>query len=132
MSGITDLDQLLSSIQPKLSDGEFVFCTVEGDLQNYTELKPLASFIEAEGLTLVLEKDIAEKSGIDFEGVYRQITLTVHSSLEAVGLTAAVSTKLASKDISANVIAAYYHDHIFVPASKANAALAALMEFSQN
>ena len=132
MSGITDLDQLLSSIQPKLSDGEFVFCTVEGDLQNYTELKPLASFIEAEGLTLVLEKAIAEKSGIDFEGVYRQITLTVHSSLEAVGLTAAVSTKLASKGISANVIAAYYHDHIFVPASKANAALAALMEFSQN
>ncbi|WP_341663320.1 ACT domain-containing protein, partial [Vibrio sp.] len=96
------------------------------------ELKPLASFIEAEGLTLVLEKAIAEKSGIDFEGVYRQITLTVHSSLEAVGLTAAVSTKLASKGISANVIAAYYHDHIFVPASKANAALAALMEFSQN
>ncbi|MYM60017.1 ACT domain-containing protein [Vibrio sp. OCN044] len=131
MSGITDLDQLLSSIQPKLSDGEFVFSTVEGDLQNYTELKPLASFIEAEGLTLVLEKGIAEKSGIDFEGVYRQITLTVHSSLEAVGLTAAVSTKLASKGISANVIAAYYHDHIFVPASKANAALAALMEFSQ-
>ncbi|CAM3826790.1 ACT domain-containing protein [Vibrio aquimaris] len=132
MSGITDLDQLLLSMQPKLSDGEFVFCTVKDDLQNYTKVKPLASFIEAEGLTLVLEKDMAEKSGIDFEGIYRQITLTVHSSLEAVGLTAAVSTKLASKGISANVIAAYYHDHIFVPASKANAALAALMELSQN
>ena len=131
MSGITDLEEFLCSMQPKLKDKEFVFCTVEGELKDYVELKPLASFIEAEGLTLVLERDVAERFGLAFEGLYRQIILTVHSSLEAVGLTAAVSTKLASKGISANVIAAYYHDHIFVPASKANAALSALLEFNQ-
>ncbi len=67
---------------------------------------------------------------MSFEGSYSQITLTVHSSLEAVGLTAAVANKLASKDISANVIAAYYHDHIFVQTSKAEAAVSALKEFS--
>lgn len=130
MPGITDLDELLRSMRPKLLDAEFVFCTVTGGLKEHIELNPVATFMESEGLTLVLEKSVAEKAGLSFEGAYRQITLTVHSSLEAVGLTAAVSAKLASKGISANVIAAYYHDHIFVQASKANAAVSALEEFS--
>ncbi|MGO2019037.1 MAG: ACT domain-containing protein [Psychrobacter sp.] len=86
--------------------------------------------METEGLTLVLTKDKADEAGLNYEGVFRQITLTVHSSLEAVGLTAAVSTKLTSKDISANVIAAYYHDHIFVSNDKAEQALSALKELS--
>ncbi|EJB8455244.1 ACT domain-containing protein [Vibrio parahaemolyticus] len=130
MSGITDLDELLSSMSPKLVDDEFVFCTVSGSLRDYIELNPVATFIEPEGLTLVIEKTVAEKASLPFEGSYSQITLTVHSSLEAVGLTAAVANKLASKDISANVIAAYYHDHIFVQTSKAEAAVSALKEFS--
>jgi len=130
MSGITDLDQLLRSMRPELTDAEFVFCTVTGSLKEHIELNPIATFVETEGLTLVLEKSVAEKSGLSFEGSYRKITLTVHSSLQAVGLTAAVSTKLASKGISANVIAAYYHDHIFVQTIKADAAISALGEFS--
>ena len=128
MSGILDLETLLSTMQPALMDGEYVFCTVSGRLSDYVHLNPLASFIELEGLTLVLPKAMAEQEGIHFEGVYRQITLTVHSSLDAVGLTAAVSTKLASHGISANVVAAYYHDHIFIQAEKAESALAALQE----
>ena len=115
MSGITELDELLRAMSPKLLDSEFVFCTVKGKLNDYAELDPVATFIESEGLTLVLEKSVAEKAGLAFDGSFSQITLTVHSSLEAVGLTAAVATKLASKGISANVIAAYYHDHVFVP-----------------
>ncbi|GLS89798.1 transporter [Psychromonas marina] len=130
MSGITELDQLLHSMQPVLLDAEFVFCTVSGSLIDYVSLNPVATFVEAEGLTLVLEKGIAVNASLEFEGVFRQLTMTVHSSLEAVGLTAAVATKLASKGISANVIAAYYHDHIFVQSSKAEAALQALQEFS--
>jgi hypothetical protein len=78
----------------------------------------------------VLEKAKAQQAGLKFEGTFNQITLTVHSSLEAVGLTVAVSTKLASKGISANVIAAFYHDHIFVQSAKAESALLALQEFS--
>ena len=66
---------------------------------------------------------------INYESVYKLISLNVHSSLDAVGLTAAFSTKLAEKNISANVVAAYYHDHIFVPEEKAEQALAAISEF---
>ncbi|MBM7037069.1 ACT domain-containing protein [Vibrio ulleungensis] len=131
MSGITELDELLASMQPQLLAEEYVFCTVSGSIAHYASLNPIATFIETEGLTLVLERQNAEKANLSFDSVFRQITLTVHSSLEAVGLTAAVSSKLASKGISANVIAAYYHDHIFVQSSKADQALSALNEFTK-
>lgn len=117
-------------MQPELIDKVFVFCTVTGHLNEYIALEPIATFIESEGLTLVLTKDKADEAGLNYEGVFRKITLTVHSSLQAVGLTAAVSTKLASKGISANVIAAYYHDHIFVSLEQAEQALVALKELS--
>ena len=130
MSGITDLQQLLKSMAPDLKDGEFVFCTVEGDLSQYVGLSPISTFQEQEGLTLVLGKDNADKAGLAYEGTFRMITLTVHSSLEAVGLTAAVASKLAERGISANVIAAYYHDHVFVQSAKATEALEALHSFS--
>lgn len=130
MTGITNLDQLLKSLKPRLMEPEFVFCTVSENLKDYLLLDPVATFMEAEGLTPVLEKSIAYKAGLSSEGSFKQITLTVHSSLEAVGLTAAVATKLASKGISANVIAAFYHDHIFVQSSKADDALEALHELS--
>jgi hypothetical protein len=117
-------------MHPKLSDKEFVFCCVCGELGDYLALNPLATFVETEGLTLVLEKSTALSANLAFDASFRQITLSVHSSLEAVGLTAAVAEKLASKGISANVIAAYYHDHIFVPSMKAEQALSALQELS--
>ena len=130
MAGIKDLNKLLNSMQPKLIDEAFVFCSVAGRLEQYLYLESIATFKEPEGITLVLTKDKADEAGLNYEGVFRQITLTVHSSLQAVGLTAAVSTKLASKGISANVIAAYYHDHIFVSLEQAGQALVALKELS--
>ncbi|WP_421864558.1 ACT domain-containing protein [Motiliproteus sp.] len=130
MSGITDLERLLQSMSPQLLDQHFVFCSVDGSLADYLALEPLATFRENEGLTLVLEHQCAVESGLAFDGVFRMITLNVHSSLDAVGLTAAVSTQLAGQGISANVIAAYFHDHIFVPRGKAEAALAALEQLS--
>ncbi|WP_444914548.1 ACT domain-containing protein [Microbulbifer sp. TRSA007] len=132
MSGILELERLLSEMNPELIEDEFVFCTVSGSLAQYIEWGPLASFNEKEGLTLVLTKDIASREGLQFKNTYKQITLTVHSSLEAVGLTASVSNKLASKGISANVIAAYFHDHIFVQSEKAREALIALKEVGKN
>ena len=129
MLGITELDELLRLMEPQLLEEELVFCTVSGSLADYVSLNPIATFFEAEGLTLVLKKSVAQKAGFQFEGPFRQIILTVHSSLESVGLTAAVSSKLADKGISANVVAAYYHDHIFVQSAKAEAALSALKEF---
>ena len=130
MSGMTELDQLLQAMNPKLLESEFVFCTVSGDLKEYLMLQPIATFHETEGLTLVVEKTVALQAGLLFEGSFRQITLSVHSSLNAVGLTAAVSTKLASKGISANIIAGFHHDHIFVPSKKAEIALRTLQELS--
>jgi hypothetical protein len=129
MTGETNLNTLLASMSPKLNKVEYVFCTLaKGEVADLEALSPLATFMEEEGLTLVLTKDTADKAQFNYEGLFKCITLHVHSSLEAVGLTAAVSTKLADKGISANVIAAYYHDHIFIPAQKADLALSALLE----
>jgi hypothetical protein len=128
MSGITELNQLLQSMSPHLHDNEYVFCTLKGKVADYIHLNPVCFFQESEGLTLILLADDAKRADIPFEGLYRQITLTVHSSLEAVGLTAAVAEKLTKYGISANVVAAYYHDHIYVPSAKAQLAMHALNE----
>ena len=131
MTGETNLNKLLSSMSPKLLDDEYVFCSVEnGQYGDFIDLSPLATFMEAEGLTLVITKDNADKAKLEYESVFKCITLLIHSSLEAVGLTAAVSTKLAENGISANVVAAYYHDHIFVQSVKAEIALDALHDFN--
>ncbi|MCK8080613.1 ACT domain-containing protein [Vibrio sp. 1CM24A] len=131
MTAITDLDLLLKSMSPELIDGNYVFCTVDGALADYVQLNPISTFCEKEGVTLVLEEDVATKAQLDFDAVFSLITLSVHSSLEAVGLTAAFATKLGSYGISANVVAGYYHDHIFVQKDKAEAAMSALKEFSE-
>ena len=131
MNGIVDLSTLLQSLVPRLVDDEFVFCCVSGSLGKYAALDPIAAIRETEGLTLILPAPVAEREGFDFLGRYRQITLTVHSSLDAVGLTAAVSAALAAKDITANVVAGFYHDHIFVAADKADRALQLLSGLRQ-
>jgi len=132
MVGEKDLNKLITSLSPHLLNGDFIFCTIQdAKYGDFAELLPMASFREDEGLTLLVTKENADKAGLNYESIFKCITLTVHSSLEAVGLTAAISSKLAESGISANVIAAYYHDHIFVQAEKADAALSALNEFSR-
>ncbi|PXA72664.1 ACT domain-containing protein [Vibrio sp. 11986-1-5] len=131
MSAISELEVLLKSMSPQIIEGNYVFCTVKGPLSEYWHLDPIATFREQEGLTLVLLEQQAKAAKLKFDSVFSLITLTVHSSLEAVGLTAAFATKLASYGISANVIAGYYHDHIFVQSTLAEKALQALQEFTQ-
>jgi len=92
-------------------------------------LQPISCYQEQEGLSLLLSKSAADSAGLSYSSVFCGITLSVHSSLDAVGFTAAVAKKLARNGISANVIAAHYHDHVFVPADKAKLALALLREF---
>lgn len=127
MSGIVELSELLKSMNPELSKEEYVFCTLQSDNNSLGHLEPLCTFREEEGLTLVIDKEQAEANALEFSISFKKITLKVHSSLEAVGLTAAVATALTQNGISANVIAAYYHDHIFVPSDKASAAVEALL-----
>lgn len=129
MPGETDLQKLLQGMEPKHNEGEFVFCTVES-LQDLT-LDPLCTFQEAEGITIILSRRQADEVSLPYSGVYAWITLTVHSSLEAVGLTAAVSKALTEANISCNIVAAYHHDHIFVPVKDAGRAMDALTKLSK-
>jgi uncharacterized protein len=131
MAGIEDLQTLIKNMKPVLSEQDYVFCTLGKVLDDeILTLNPLCMMQEEEGITLILEKAVADKAGFPYSGVYHKITLLVHSSLEAVGLTAAFSKALTDHDISANVIAGYYHDHIFVPKAKASRAMKALQELT--
>ena len=127
MAGITDLKVLLAGMKPILSDNSYVFVTCpDAAYGDRAGLDPIGSFREAEGLTLIVPRQNADTAGIAYDGGYRKITLQIHSSLAAVGLTAAVAGALAQSGISANVVAAYFHDHIFVPEEKAASALKTL------
>jgi hypothetical protein len=132
MAGENDLNKLLLSMSPKLMAGEFVFASFRGaHYGDYSHLKPIASIVEKEGLTLVVPSTLADEHGLDYESVFKGISLKMHSSLEAVGLTAAFSSKLAEHGISANVIAGFFHDHIFVKSIDSGRALTALQDFEK-
>ena len=130
MSGETDLQKLLKGLKPKLNEGEFVFCTLPSS-QNTDTLDPLCLFDEEEGTTVIIPKQQADDAALTYSSVFAWITLTVHSSLEAVGLTAAVSSALAKENISSNMVAAYYHDHLFVPKQVAEKAIKILERSSE-
>lgn len=113
MSGEKDLQILLKSMRPEHNPGDYVFCKVE-KLVN-PDLNEIEMFFkEKEAITLILKKEIAEKLNLEYSMTMSWITLSVHSSLEAVGLTAAFSKALSDNGISCNVVAAFYHDHIFI------------------
>jgi uncharacterized protein len=131
MSGETNLAKLLASMKPSISDECFVFITAKTRKIDLAQMEPWALISEDEGTTLIIDKGKADSNNLSYQGVFKRITLTVHSSLEAVGLTAAVSTKLAEHGISANVVAAFFHDHIFIPEGKAEQAMEALEELVQ-
>lgn len=129
MTGETDLGKLLAALSPRLMDDEFVFCSFEGaDYGDYSNLAPVAAIREPGGLTLIVPRSKADGQAIGYTSVYKMISLGVHSSLDAAGLTAAFSSKLSEHGISSNVVAGYYHDHIFVPREQAAKAIAALEE----
>ncbi|GAA3276250.1 N-acetyltransferase [Paenarthrobacter aurescens] len=124
MSGEIDLKTLLESLHPVARDGEYVYALwphgrpLEGGIE--------AAVREAEGLTVVLRRDEADALGLSYDFVATWITLQVHSALEAVGLTAAVSAALTHAGISCNVLAGFHHDHLLVPSAEAGRALEVL------
>jgi uncharacterized protein len=125
MTGESNLDVLLKSMRPVLHDGEYVFCMVD-DPVRISPNDIIMLFKEEEGVTIIVEKSIADCSGLSYSAVFSWISLTVHSSLEAVGLTAAFSSALADEGISCNVVAGYHHDHIFAPLNDSDRAIMAL------
>lgn len=130
MPGESNLNILLKTMKPKLNRGEFVFCMVP-DVTSVGLQDTLLIFREEESLTIIVPKETADRLHLDYSFVSSWITLTVHSSLEAVGLTAAFSKALSDNGISCNVVAAYYHDHIFVDKKDADKAMAVLNKLSE-
>lgn len=131
MSGETNLAVLLKNLMPVKKPGDYVFVSVAPDhLSVEMMTSALATFKEKEGVSLILEVDAAKQYGLAYEGIYNCITCEVHSSLDAVGMTAAMSAALTHTDISANVVAGFYHDHIFVPTDKADQAVMILSSLS--
>ncbi|MFD2646101.1 ACT domain-containing protein [Pseudomonas japonica] len=130
MPGETSITALLRGMSPTLNHGEYVFCSV-ADAASLQGQEVLGSFREQEGLTVILERGRADALGLSYDYVAAWITLTIHSALQAVGLTAAFATALGDAGISCNVIAGYYHDHIFVGVQDADRAMEVLRGLSQ-
>lgn len=128
--GDTNFHKLIKSMNPQLQSGEFMFCSSPLRLRDvfakHGNLNPVATFQEAEGTTLILPSDEAETSGLKATYPCRMITLNVNSSLGAIGFMAAITTRLAEHGISVNPVSAFNHDHLFVPADKADESMEAL------
>jgi hypothetical protein len=120
---------MVAAMSPVLMDGEVVFCTLAHAAAAEGALAiALASFREAEGVSLLLRHEDAVRLGFSADMPMRQITLRVFSALDGVGLTAAVASALAERAIPCNMIAAFHHDHVFVPSALAHRALRVLQD----
>jgi hypothetical protein len=131
MPPFSDLRELLRGMQPVAQAGIYVMCVAPAGT-DLAALRPIGTFREREGLTVIVEEGAARAQGLAplFHAAW--ITLTVHSDLHAVGLTAAVSSALAEAGISCNVVAAAHHDHLFVPVEQGDRAVAVLQRLSAN
>jgi hypothetical protein len=130
MTGETKLDTLLKSMKPHCNEGDYVFCTVM-DFGEINLNRVLMFFREEEAITVIIKKELADNLHLSYSFVASWISLEVHSSLEAVGLTAAFSNALAAGGISCNVVAAFYHDHIFVAKNDREKAMKILESLSE-
>ena len=127
-TGETDLAVLLASMSPELHHGSYVFVVDEGRGGRQDAVVVVA---EAEGTTLVLPRERADELGLTYVFVASWITLRVHSALDAVGLTAAFAAALTDEGISANVVAGYFHDHLFVAEDRRDDAMRALRDLAR-
>ena len=131
MHAINDFATLLSNMTPALNPGRFAFVTLPpGSTLDLNSV--VASIREPEGLSVVLPAQFALDQGLPVAFTAAWITLTVHSDLAAVGLTAAFSNALAQVGISCNVVAGTHHDHLFVPVEQAQMAMDALHALQQS
>jgi hypothetical protein len=119
---------LLRSMRPELQPDEFVFCSTP----EAAGADAICSFRESEGITLICRRAEAERLGLSFAFPCRLITLNVHSSLEAVGFLAAITSTLAGEGIGVNVVSAYYHDHLFVALAQAEKAMNLLRQMERS
>jgi hypothetical protein len=126
MPGETNLQKLLGSMSPDLVAGIFVFATLQTGTPMPAGINPVMIFREREGDTLILLEEEATAAGLSFAFRSRMITLNIHSSLDAVGFLAAITARLAAAGMGVNPVSGYFHDHLFVPADRADEAMTIL------
>ena len=126
MTGETDLRKLLGSMSPDLAPCVHVFVTLPPEAPISDGLNPIMIFREREGVTLILLQEEANAAGLSGSFPCRMITLNIHSSLDAVGFLATVTTRLAAAGMGVNPVSGYFHDHLFVPADRADEAMSIL------
>jgi hypothetical protein len=131
MEAERDLTALLRHMKPAIRPGIYVFCTIAANESIPATLNPLLTFREQEGTTLVILREEAVTAGLRYAFASRLITLTVRSALDAVGFLAAITARLAEDGISVNAVSAFHHDHLFVPADRADDAIVVLQEMSR-
>jgi hypothetical protein len=131
MPGEGNLETLLKNMKPEMQEGIFVFCSIPEGKEIPAALRPVHIFREREGTALIVRREQAESAELPHQFASRMITLTVHSSLEAVGFLAAITGRLAEAGISVNAVSAFYHDHLFVPEHRAEEALHHLQKVSK-
>ncbi|MGD9679500.1 MAG: ACT domain-containing protein [Vulcanibacillus sp.] len=127
---ISNLKELLSTMEPILNKGVYVYSSIPFD-SDMSKLKPIAIFKEQEGLTIITDEQNAIESNLHILFSAAWITLKVQSDLKSVGLTAAFSTALGNANISCNVVAGAFHDHIFVPIEASDNAMKVLLELQR-
>ena len=132
MAGETDLKKLLAAMTPELLAGTYVFATLAPGVAQPEGLEPVMVFREREGVTLIVTEDAAKEAGLTASFRCRMVTLNIHSSLEAVGFLAAITTRLATAGMGVNPVSAFYHDHLFVPAERAEEALELLRRLAKD
>lgn len=132
MTGETDLKKLVAAMTPELMPGVHVFVTLPADASIPHNVHPVMMFREREGMTLIVLEDEARPAGLETSFRCRMVTLNIHSSLEAVGFLAVVTTRLAAAGMGVNTVSAFYHDHLFVPVDRADEALELLRKLAVN
>jgi hypothetical protein len=131
MPGERNLKTLLRNMKPEMHEGVFVFCSLSQDEEIPATLRPVLIFREREGTAFILRRKEAEAAGLPYQFASRLITLSVHSSLEAIGFLAAITGRLAEAGISVNAVSAFHHDHLFVPEHRADETLHHLLNMSK-
>jgi hypothetical protein len=124
--GEKDLRALLGGLRPELDPVEYGFASLPPAVRPPDGLDAVCLFREEEGLTVIAPAAALAEAGLEFLPGWARITLRVHSSLEAVGMTAAFARALGDAGISANVVAAYHHDHVFLPWARRHDAMRVL------
>lgn len=133
MRPIEGTTEMIAAMKPVLLPGDFVFCSTRDDgIKAQAFAVATAFFNEDEGASFILPSDKAERFGFPTDLKMRQITLSVLSSLEGIGLTAAVSGALTRRGIPCNIVSATHHDHVFVPSDMADDAVKTLIDVQDN